>query len=453
MPGWTWLRQKVGSSGFARHALLLGGGNALAQLILIGASPVLARLYTPAAFGTFAIYAALMALLAAAATLHFESALMLPRRHRQSACLLLFILLLCPTVALGLGLPIALFGQPLAALLGAPSLAVWFWLLPLSVTLFGWYQALRYWAMRREAFGDVARNAATRAAVGMGLACLMGLWPPFPEVPEAGLILSQILGEATGNLLLAWRIYRTDRHLLAWPGLRRLRLSAERWRGLALPLAVGDGIAMGYARLPVLAIGWLFGPTAAGLYAWAERFTVLPAQLVASAIGDVYRQRATVEFHRHGRFDGLMRRTFAVTAALAVPPYLLGLLLAPALFAWLFGPVWLEAGQLAQILLIGGLVAFAVTPVDKATVIFQRTRFILLWHTARLVLKLAAVAAVLLFEWSLPTFLWLIVLTRIALYGVDLAYCCHLAKGAPPPVRLRLHSRDALMNAHAIERR
>ncbi len=97
--------------------------------------------------------------------------------------------------------------------------------------------------------------------------------------------------------------------------------------------------------------------------------------------------------------------------------------------------------------------AFAVTPVDKATVIFQRTRFILLWHTARLVLKLAAVAAVLLFEWSLPTFLWLIVLTRIALYGVDLAYCYHLAKGAPPPVRLRLHSRDALMNAHAIKRR
>ena len=72
---------------------------------------------------------------------------------------------------------------------------------------------------------------------------------------------------------------------------------------------------------------------------------------------------------------------------------------------------------------------------------------------SELIAKLAAVAAVLLFEWSLPTFIWLIVLTRIAFYGVDLAYCYHLAKGALPPVRLRLHSRDSLINAHAIERR
>ena len=37
-------------------------------------------------------------------------------------------------------------------------------LAPVSIVMVGWYQALRYWTMRREAFSDVARNAVTRAA-------------------------------------------------------------------------------------------------------------------------------------------------------------------------------------------------------------------------------------------------------------------------------------------------
>ena len=427
--------QRVWASGFARHALTLGGGNAAAQAIMVAASPILAWLYSPASFGIFAIYTALMAVLAIVATMSYEQTLMLPRRHRQAACLFLFMLVLSPSVGFGLGLPLAFLGPAVTALIETPSLAPWLWLLPISITLFGWYQAMRYWSMRREAFADVARNAVTRTGVGMGLACLMGLYPPFPETPEAGLILSQIIGEGLGNLLLAWRIYRRDRALLAWPGARRLLAIAKRWRKLAMPLAVGDAVGMCYSRLPVLAIASLFGPSATGLYAWAERFTVLPAQLVAAAIGDVFRQRATVEFHKNGRFDNLMRRTFAVTTVLALPPYLIGMVAAPALFSLVFGEEWHEAGHFAQILLVGGLVSFVTTPVDKATIIFQRTNFIMFWHASRLALKLVAVAAVVWFDWPITTFLWLLVLIRITLYGVDLSYCYHLSRGASAAVR------------------
>lgn len=445
MVNWKSLGRRVWSSGFARHALTLGGGNAAAQIIMVAASPVLAWLYSPAAFGIFAIYTALMAVVAIVATLSYEQAVMLPRRHRQAACLLLFMLVLSPSVGFGLGLPLALVGQSVTTMVDMPSLAPWLWLLPISITLFGWYQALRYWSMRREAFADVARNAVLRTAVGMGLACLMGLYPPFPEAPAAGLILSQIIGEGLGNLLLASRIYRRDRALIAWPGFRRVLAIAKRWRSLALPLAAGDAVAMCYSRLPVLAIASLFGPSATGLYAWAERFTVLPSQLVAAAIGDVFRQRATVEFHKSGRFDRLMRRTFVVTTILALPPYLIGMAVAPALFGWIFGQEWYQAGEFAQILLVGGLIAFVTTPVDKATVIFQRTNFILGWQVSRLVFKLAAVGAVVWFDWPLATLLWLIVLTRIALYSVDLGYCYHLARGVLPTAPLH---QAALEPAH-----
>jgi O-antigen/teichoic acid export membrane protein len=417
---------------FARHALTLGGGNALAQLILLALSPVIARLYSPEAFGVFAVYAALVSVLAVAATAKYEAALMLPRYHRQAASLLLFLSLFCPAVAVCLGLPLVFFRHGLAEWMGAPRIALWFWVLPVSVALVGWYQALRFWAMRREAFADVARNAVTRTAAGAALACAMGLWPLFPKAPESGLILSQILGEGLGNLFLLSRIRRRDRALLAWPGWRRLVSTARRWRALVLSLTAAEGIAQGYSRLPVLAINWLFGPAAAGLYAWADRFSWLPSQLIAAAVGDVYRQRATVEYHRHGQFDGLMRRTLAATTAIAIMPFALGILLAPTLFGWIFGAEWREAGVLAQILMVGGFVSFVITPTDKAAVILQRTRYILLWSLSRLLLKLVAVAVTALMALPLAALLWLIVLIRIGLYFVELGYNYRLAKGGRP---------------------
>ena len=141
-----------------------------------------------------------------------------------------------------------------------------------------------------------------------------------------------------------------------------------------------------------------------------------------------------------------MRRTLAATTLLALVPYALGIMLAPVLFAWLFGEVWRQAGLLAQILMVGSFVSFVITPIDKAAVIFQRTRYIFLWHVARLGLKVGAIGMTALMGLSLTTLLWLIVLVRVGLYCVDLVYCYWLAKGAhkeplashfqPPPPRI-----------------
>ncbi len=424
--------RQVRQSDFARHVLKLGGGNVLAQLMLLASGPFLARLYAPDAFGVFAIYSAVFAALTLFATLQYEAALLLPRYHRQAVCLLILILVFCPVAALTVGIPIVIFRDSVATLLGVPALADWLWLLPISIMLIGWYQALRYWTMRREAFGDVARNAVVRTALGAGSALAMGVWQPFPEAPEAGLILSHVIGETVGNLLLAFRVLQRDRDVLFWPGGRRFLAMARRWRRFALMLVPSQGVAMCYGHLPVVAIGFLFGATAAGHYAWAERFAVAPALLVAAAIGDVYRQRATVDYHRHGRFDRLMRRTLAVTTALAAPPYIIGIMIAPWLFSWLFGAAWVEAGVLAQILMVGGLVSFVIKPVDHATIICEKTGFIFCWQLARLLLKLTSVGLVAALDGSLHMLIWMIVIARIGLYLIDVAYCYHLAKGGSP---------------------
>ncbi|WGF87856.1 lipopolysaccharide biosynthesis protein [Marinivivus vitaminiproducens] len=427
----AWHRLK--HSTFARGAVTIGGGAFLAQAITLGLAPVIARLYTPEEMGLFTTYMAVVVIAVLPATLRFEQTLILPRSNRRAAALLAFLLVLCPVVALVIGLPMVVWREPIAGWLGAPMLAPWLIAAPVSVALLGWYQALRFWAVRRAAFRDIARNTVTRTGGGLGFACALSVSPTVAAAPGGGLILGQILGEGLGNIFLAWRIVRSDRHLV-----RRLRLSyllgsARRYLGLALTLSASQSFATLYEKLPVLVIAFLFGPHMAGLYTWAERFAVLPAVLIGNAIGDVYRQRAMEDYHRDGRFDGLMRRTLAATTILAAVPFALGIWLAPTLFELLFGPAWREAGEFASILMVGSLVSFIVTPTDKAALICERGRFIFLWHLARLSGKVAIFAWSYAYAARITTVLWLLVGLRLVLYGVVAAYSYDLARGRATP--------------------
>ena len=104
-----------------------------------------------------------------------------------------------------------------------------------------------------------------------------------------------------------------------------------RWRTLALAYTAAQGMAKLYSHLPIVAIGWLFGSSAAGLYARADRFTCVPSELVATAVGDVYRQRDRRVPSVLAGLTGLMRRTFAAITVIAVlSPFVLAFLLAPA---------------------------------------------------------------------------------------------------------------------------
>lgn len=113
------LRQAL-ASGFGRGVLALGGGTVLAQVAAMLLAPAIARLYTPEDFGLYATYMTVASLLALLATAKLECVIMLPRRDRQGAALLL--LGLCALVTLALGLPLIALGPALADRLGAPAL-------------------------------------------------------------------------------------------------------------------------------------------------------------------------------------------------------------------------------------------------------------------------------------------------------------------------------------------
>jgi O-antigen/teichoic acid export membrane protein len=177
------------------------------------------------------------------------------------------------------------------------------------------------------------------------------------------------------------------------------------------------GVAAGI--MPVFIMTKAYGVAAAGMLALAWKLVALPTSLVASAIGDVYRQRIAQSYNETGQFKSIFVRTLFLTTAAAIIPFVLMYFLAPPVFVLVFGDAWREAGTYAQILAVAAFFQFIFTPVDKGAVVVGATRYIFAWHAVRMLGMLAVMAAVWTGAWSAVAAVWMIALLNIFLYVAD----------------------------------
>jgi O-antigen/teichoic acid export membrane protein len=201
---------------------------------------------------------------------------------------------------------------------------------------------------------------------------------------------------------------------------------------MSFSLLASQGLSALSANIMVFGIAALYGDAVLGHYSMAVRLVGLPVALIASAMGDVYRQRAAELYRREGRFQRLMAKTVVVMACIGVPGFTIAGLLTPWAVPAILGAEWVETAQFMMILLVSGSIGFISTVVDKAAVITNARRYILTWHIVRFV----GSNAVLLVSWSFSLtpigLVWGVCGLQAFLYLWDLVVEYRLARGTGP---------------------
>ncbi|WP_158554027.1 lipopolysaccharide biosynthesis protein [Micromonospora deserti] len=359
-------------------ALLVG-----AQLVNLVGVALVARLYTPAAFGAFAVLFAIASVVGGASSLRLDVAAT-TARNADAAVLFRLAARSNTAVALGTGLVAVtcyafldrLDGQGFVECLALAAVTA---AIAASATLT--YARVRQGRYRRVAGGKLLTAAVQTIAL-----LLAGVVLPQPT----GLLLASALGYGAGALALA----RGDRpgHGSAHPTARDV---LGRHRGFVLASAPAGLISALAVNLPVLATGTLLGSTAAGDLALALRIGALPSALFGQALmpilfGEIaHRLRAAPS----GVLRAYDRALLGLLASGAVS--VTGL----ALSTWwlapmLFGPQWRGAG-VALLLLVPYMVSqFAVSPLSQSLNAAGRNGQQLCWDLGRLAMTVAVFAAV-----------------------------------------------------------
>jgi O-antigen/teichoic acid export membrane protein len=382
--------------GLVRASLTLVAGGALAQALPLLLGPWLTRLFNPAQFGHFHLFTAVAANLAVVACARYEFALPLVREEGEAQALRV----LCLRIGLGV---------MLASAVGALG---WWWFareawvawLPLSVAASGAVSLATLWATRAQRFSALAASRVAQyggAALAQVVAGVMG-------AGVTGLIVAPILATA-----LATAVLRLPWSMASVPGLRLAEVARRhrQFPWLNTPHAF-LGALQDTVSLALIAAH--LGPAAAGFWGLSLRYLKAPATLVGSAVSQALYPKLAAA----GPVPTVAARRQVMLALAALALLLvLGIgFLAPWAFAWLFGPAWRQAGELAQTLALYIGLHFVAAPLAVVT---------MAWHAQAWALRLAVVGqvafvvalAVGLHGWGLAGAGWAVSLAMLAYFG------------------------------------
>lgn len=391
------------SSARSRAFLTIASANAAGNAINFAAMPVLARLFTPEAFGAFAVVSALSMALCSFAGGRLELAVPLAKSDEDAKSLVLLGTYFALATSI-LFLAGAATAMEFSSIGDRPA-AEWIWTVPLLALPLSTFQLLNAWAIRHLQFSRMGRRTILQAAVSTVLQLIAGV----VGLAAGGLILGYTLGQAVGTLsLLFGSGLLTRRSRIAKASLLDV---LRRYRRFPIYLAPAGLLNTLGLQVPVLLIAYCYGQQAAGHLGLTQRVLAVPVVLLAQAIAQIYLgelTRARREEAGSGAELELFESVSIRLAAIAVP-LLIGLWFSPWVFDLVFGEQWRISGQMARALGLMAAVQLVGFPISQTLVVYERVLLQLTWDVCRF----AGVALGILIPWKMGVD----VVTTVSIYG------------------------------------
>ncbi|TKC13063.1 hypothetical protein FA048_05455 [Pedobacter polaris] len=382
---------------YDKNILKLFTGTAMAQAISFLVIPLIAKQYGPEQYGIYAGFLASVTILSILTTGKYELAIMMPDNNAEVIILMQLCnwinLLVCGVISL------VMIFSPLSSLnwvfgIELKSRLI-FLIIPLATFLLGSFQVLNYWFVREKMFAVLSLNKILRSFLFGFFALFLGFfWPQ-----AIWLAMSLMLSHLFSNLFLRQRIKGFSlRPTLLLTAEKRMRFKEigkkySKFPTYILPAELMNVIC---AQLPVFVFLWAFNPKESGYFSFILTLLNIPISLLAGAILDVFKERASKDYRETGSCRKAYMSTFKKMLMISIFPFILLYFFGNDVIVLLFGDQWAPAGKFLNILLLMFFFKFISSPLSFIFYIVNRQKEDFIWHiyilaTTLLVLYIGAV--------------------------------------------------------------
>lgn len=416
--------QSLRNRPFFKNVLTLSFGTGLAHGISFFAQFALIKIFTPDEIGIVARFVAIVSILSIFFTGRYEQAIVLPKENDKGVKLVFISLFITTISSIVIVLPLLMFPNFFGNILKLSTISDWMWLIPVTAWFMAGYNVLFYWLNRTSKYKTMAASKlaenGSRAIVQIGTGVL--------SAGVFGLIAGRVIGHALAFLYFINKCkadFQLKLSAFAWNNLKEV---AKEYIHFPKHLLFSQGISSIYAQFPVLFLGWYFSDNIVGFFSTANMFVGIPGILVARAVGDVFRQRAAELYNEKGKFDSLVKQTLKNTLLIGILPFAIIIIFSPTIFAW-YQPEWETAGVYIAILAVSGFFSFVITPIDKASLVVENTKYIFYWHLSRFLFNVLICVLTIWLTLKPTQYLWMLVGVNILHYFIELAYNYKFSKG------------------------
>lgn len=370
-----------------RSVSVVASGTFLAQGVNLAFTPVLTRLFDPAAFGAQSAFLATTAIIAVGAGLSYPLAIVLADDDHSARQLAWISVGIGATTSAIVFLAFALSYDLLVYATGLSAISGLLLFLPAGILLSVVIAVLEQWTIREKLFAARAKIAVI-AALAIGIARVAaGLASP----TGSSLVIASVLGFLVNALLLAWAAKAT------WKNFAHNRPVAEDMRQLAArfkdfpyfraPEQILNALAQG---MPILLLAALFGTAQSGLYALAVAVIGVPVTLIGKSVSDVLYPHFSEAAREGDNLAGMILKATVWLFLLGLPVYALVALIGPQAFGLLFGSEWIGAGEYARWLAPWYLMVLANRASVTALPVIGAQRILLKYTMLLIALRLIA---------------------------------------------------------------
>jgi O-antigen/teichoic acid export membrane protein len=372
---------------FVRDTGTLAAGIVAAQAISLIVAPALTRRYTPDEFGYLAVFSALVGAVAVVACFAYEPAIVLPANDENAVAVLALSLLGVAAVTGTALVALLLWAEPLSLLLNLNEVPDWIWFVPVAVGCAGVFQAFNYWSTRHRQFRTLAVGRVTHSAAAVTV--------QLTGAGVIGLTLGAVVGQAIASIVLVIR--GGPLALRAWRARSRASMTvfevAQEYRRFPQYSSWASFMNSGAFHAVPLVLTSFFGSAAAGWYFLTYRVATLPLSLIGVAAGQVVLQRTAAQLARGESVAGVVERVLGKSMLLGAAPFVVLGLIAPQLFAAVFGEEWRESGSLLQVMVPLFFIQFLTSPVSMTLYSLQKQSVVAWIQAALFVAGLTALVA------------------------------------------------------------
>jgi lipopolysaccharide exporter len=372
-------------SNFASNVLKLVSGSVIAQALGVLLLPIISRLYAPEDLGTFNLFLSISGILVGISCLSYELAIMLPKDDRDSANITaLCFILVCITSFIS-GTIFILFSDEVGLLLNTPEISNYLLLLPVAILFSGLFLILNYWLSRKVRFGtsaaaQVSNSISSKAAqIGAGVAT------PSP----LGLIAGYLIGYGAAILVML-RGIRKDFSTFKHINLDGIKEMASRYKRFPIFSSWAALTNSASTQMAPLMLASFSGPAVVGLYGMAHMVVSMPMNLIGSATGRVFFQKASEEKNRTGSVKTIVREVHQRLVSIGIFPILILIIVGEELFTLILGAQWGAAGGYARILAPWLFLVFISSPMSTVLSILEKQHMSLYFNILQLASRIIA---------------------------------------------------------------
>ena len=352
-----------------RHVMVLLTGTAISQVVVMAVSTITARLFTPEAFGQFAVFGSLTAIATTIASMRLDMTIMLPEDDDEARRIARVATYSNLAVAGLFTLAALLLRDLVIAQYGDPELASWLVMGGFTVFFVAQATMMQFWFNRKTDYRTISLNRVQQSIgsaggqLGFGLLGLRTL---------PGLIFGTLIGQAFAFVNLRLRAKSLFRPLPegTTSGMELVR-RYKKMPLLNMPTALVDSLRTNGITLLIgtVALG------AVGQFNLAWRILQVPIGLINSAISQVFFQKLARV--RPGEMLPLVRATILRSLLITLVPFGLIYLVSPWMFTLVFGPQWDMAGEFARALTPWLAMQLVTSPISTVFVVTDNQQWML----------------------------------------------------------------------------